>query len=51
MKKNIKEDVESVLLSLHKKIDFLSKMVEALCESTQRCRPPVDKKTSRKDKK
>jgi|TARA_A100000172_G_scaffold58933_1_gene38554 hypothetical protein len=51
VKKNIKEDVETVLLSLHKKIESLSKKVEALCQSTEACIAPKLGKDSKKDKK
>jgi len=36
-KKNIKNEVESALLLLHEKIDFLKAQVEKLCESTGEC--------------
>jgi hypothetical protein len=51
LKKILKEDVETVLLSLHKKIDSLSKKVEALCQSTHGCTPPPNEKENQKDKK
>tara|TARA_R110002074_G_scaffold194299_1_gene360378 strand:- start:533 stop:694 length:162 start_codon:yes stop_codon:yes gene_type:complete len=50
-KKNVKEDVESVLLSLHAKIDSLRAKVEALCQSTSACnRITPDEHKSKKDK-
>jgi hypothetical protein len=50
-KKNVKDEVESVLLSLHKKLDSLRAKVEALCESTGVCNAPAAEKPATKDKK
>ena len=49
-KKNIKEEVESVLKGLHQKIDFLKEKVEKLCETTG-CFEHPDSKISKKKKK
>tara|TARA_R110002110_G_scaffold260616_1_gene476389 strand:- start:1140 stop:1304 length:165 start_codon:yes stop_codon:yes gene_type:complete len=52
MKKIVKEEVETVLLSLHEKIDFLRAKVEALCESTHACTSQHSpKEETKKDKK
>jgi|TARA_R110000824_G_scaffold400745_1_gene609214 hypothetical protein len=51
-KRTVKEDVETVLLLLHAKIDFLRAKIEAMCDSTHECTAKhYLKKESKKDKK
>ena len=47
--KKVEEEVKSVLLSLHAKIDSLRAKVEALCDTTDGCTPPPTLK-KKKDK-
>jgi len=49
-KKDIKDEVESALLLLHEKIDFLKAQVEKLCESTGECKT-IPPKASKKETK
>ncbi len=45
-KKKIKNEVESALLALHKKIDTLKEKVDQLCESTGKCNNEPERSSS-----
>jgi hypothetical protein len=49
-KKNIKEEVELALKSLHQKLDTLKEKVDQLCETTG-CLEVFHTETSKKDEK
>ena len=46
IKKSVKNEVESALLALHKKIDSLKAKVDQLCESTGKCSSEPQKPSS-----